>query len=273
MERSTLVDDENPYSDFENNYISISHNFQHYNKIISRITNQKYQNIPLQASFKMTNSSEYNKYHFKLKNFFFYKLNNDLWKSNLFFSYTSKYIKYIKFDVFPNIKLIITNSNFPIKLTLKHGKYQSSRNQNIVDYEFSSLLKSMLPYSKSALGIEYFHRDNYNFLNNPLFSIIKVKGAYNKIHSFEDNIKILSSIKSIYEINNLTDHFKIQLTNQLNVKKSFIGILDRKKKNDTKDNHITSGFDFRSKILGINFMERESIIDNRSDFIIQNHLI
>ena len=129
----------------------------------------------------------------------------------------------------------------------------------------------MLPYSKSALGIEYFHRDNYNFLNNPLFSIIKVKGAYNKIHSFEDNIKILSSIKSIYEINNLTDHFKIQLTNQLNVKKSFIGILDRKKKNDTKDNHITSGFDFRSKILGINFMERESIIDNRSDFIIQNH--
>jgi hypothetical protein len=259
-------------SDFDNNYITLSHDVKRYDQIISTITRQKYKPTPLRLSFKFINSSDYNKYHLKLKNFFFYKINGDTWKSNIFLSYTSKYMKYIKFDIFPNVKLIITNDNLPIKVSIKHGKYQSARDQNIVDYDFSRLLKSMLPYHKTGLNIEYFNRDINYYGYNSLFTIFKIKGGYNKIFNFEDNIKLLASAKVIYDINNLTNLFNIQISNQLNVKKSFIDIFEKKKKNESKDFHITSGFDFKSKILGFNFLEQESVIDNRSNFLVQNHM-
>jgi hypothetical protein len=255
-------------SDFENNYFGISHNFRNYHRFISKITEQRYEPTPLTLSLKMVNSSEFNKWDLKFKNLFFYNINENLWKLHFYVNYTNKKIKYINFEIFPNFKVIFSNNNLPIKFTLKHGQYQAARNQNIADYDFSNIVHSMLPYNKTGINIQTFYRNNYFINRDPLLVLSRYKAAYNKVHNFEDNVKLSTSLKGVYEIQRATDLFNIQLCNQLTVKKSFIGILDNRQHTEA---HITSGYDFRSKILGFNFLERDSVIDNRIDFMAQNY--
>jgi hypothetical protein len=256
-------------SDFENNNFGISHNFKNYQNFISQITGQKYEPTPLVLSLKLVNSAEFNKWDLKIKDLFFYKINNTLWKTQFYINYTNKKIKYINFEIFPNFKLIFTNNTHPLKLTLKHGQYQAARNQNIVDYDFSKIIQSMLPYSKSEVSLQYMFRDNFWIKRDPLYVMSRVKGAYNKVHGYEDNVRLSTSLKCIYELQHLTNLFTVQLTDQVTIKKSFIGLTHQRQFDEP---HITSGYDFRSKILGFNFLERDSVIDNRIDLMAQNYI-
>jgi hypothetical protein len=255
-------------TDFGNNHFGISQNFRNYHHYISKLTDQTYTPTPLTLRLKMTNSTDFSKWDLRFKNLFFYNIGSNLWKLHFHLNFTNKKIKYINYDVFPNCKAIFSSDTVPLKFTLKHGQYQASRNQNIVDYDFSKVIQSMLPYNKSGASLQYLFRDNFWLGRDPVYILGRTKVAYNKIHNYEDNIKLSGSVKCIYELQRLTDLFTVQLSNQVNVKKSFLGMLDSRQFTEP---HITSGYDFRSKILGFNFLERDSVIDNRIHFMAQNY--
>jgi hypothetical protein len=254
-------------SDFEKNEIGISHNFRNYERWMSKFTNQTYEPTPLTLGLKMEHSSNFKKWDLTFKNLFFYNINNNLWEIDLLLNYTTKKIKYINFDVYPNYKLTFTSDTVPLKLTLKHGQYQSSRNQDIVGHDFSKVIQSMLPYSKSSISCKLLYGNTFWFGKDHLSLYSYAKAGYNKIHKYEDNLKLSGSVKAVYENNTFTDLFTIQLSNRFTVKKSLPGVFDTR---NFEEPHITSGYDFNSKILGFNILETESVIDNRNNFMIQN---
>ena len=240
-----------------------------YNEYLSKITKQFHKDETCLIKLYSLNSSLGNKYAIKLKNFFFYRFFNqkNLTHFNFELSKKEKNIQSINFNVSPNFKLSMDNL-----LSIKYGKYEAGINQiffnrkrkngneETTNYDFSSVFPSMIP--RKRLGITF----NKNF---PFFkhSFLQMKMTFNKIFSYENNLKFIHRIKSYFNIP--TSYFNLLINNELCFKESFCFGRDDEEKNFGY-HHILSYFRPRSKIIEMNIPNHENEISPGENFYIQN---
>ena len=265
-----------------------------YGKFISAITQQNIPDEKSILKLYRLSSSSGNKYAFKFNNFFYFKLHQDnfhkrrntineckcdinnkneerkekestedkIYRFNLEIAKKSKIINSLNFDMNPLIK--ITMNNF---LKLKYGNYYGSHNQpilfnnllsnnnNKIQYEFSSVFPSMIPYKRAGISFNKIFSNENNIHN--------LKLSFNKIFEYESNIKLSNILKSSYTLN-LSNYFNILFSNELIIKKSFVF---HKK---VKYNHIFSNYHIKSKIVDMNIEQKNNEINNGNNFYIQN---
>ena len=265
-----------------------------YGKFISAITQQNIPDEKSILKLYRLSSSSGNKYAFKFNNFFYFKLHQDnlnkrknninecmceinnkkdeqkekestedkIYRFNLEIAKKSKIINSLNFDMNPLIK--ITMNNF---LKLKYGNYYGSHNQpilfnnllsnnnNKIQYEFSSVFPSMIPYKRAGISFNKIFSSENNIHN--------LKLSFNKIFEYESNIKLSNILKSAYTFN-LSNYFNILFSNELIIKKSFVF---HKK---VKYNHIFSNYHIKSKIVDMNIEQKNNEINNGNNFYIQN---
>ena len=185
-----------------------------------------------------------------------------IYRFNLEIAKKSKIINSLNFDMNPLIK--ITMNNF---LKLKYGNYYGSHNQpilfnnllsgdnNKIQYEFSSVFPSMIPYKRAGISFNKIFSSENNIHN--------LKLSFNKIFEYESNIKLSNILKSSYTFN-LSNYFNILFSNELIIKKSFVF---HKK---VKYNHIFSNYHIKSKIVDMNIEQKNNEINNGNNFYIQN---
>jgi hypothetical protein len=187
------------------------------------------------------------------------KINNNkelIYKFNLEISKKSKIINSLNFEMNPLIK--ITMNNF---LKLKYGNYHASNHQpilfnnNKIQYDFSSIFPSMIPYKRIGISL------NKSFSNEN--NVHNLKLSFNKIIEYESNIKLSNILKSSY-IFNFFNCFNILFSNEFIVKKSFVF---QKK---VKYNHIFSNYHIKSKIVDMQMEQKNNEINNGNNFYIQN---
>ena len=273
-------------------YIKFPLNF--YGQFISKITQQNIPEEKSVLKFYRLSSSSGNKYAFKFHNFFYFKLhqeqlakrncknqecinnntneenkendskNDKIYKFNFELAKKSKIINSLNFEMSPLIK--ITMNNF---LKIKYGNYFGSNNQpilfnnlisnnnntNRIQYDFSSVFPSMIPYKR----IGFSFNKTFSSENN----IHNLKLSFNKIFEYESNIKLSNILKSSY-IFNLSNYFNILFSNELTIKKSFVF---HKK---VKYNHIFSNYHIKSKIVDMNMEQKNNEINNGNNFYIHN---
>jgi len=276
-----------------------------YPLFISKLTRQEEIKRPLLLNFHHTKSIYSSKYALKLNNIFYYKFHGSetvnansnatpniiqLLNFNLKFLHKSKLIKLVNFNIMPDVTLSMHNisSRLPFNLSLKFGKYQASRvqhfdnNEEFGSYDFSKVLKSMLPYYRT--GVRLSHSDNFSMrmLNKNFNFVTKVICGLNRIHNYEDNLKLSTNLKLTFDIyEEIGKFFKIKISDDLHIKKTFIsGWTDSKNFKESKSNvnsckeytehHVLSGYECHSKLLEMNILNTENIIENGSDFYIQN---
>jgi hypothetical protein len=239
-----------------------------YHYYLSKLTNQIHPNEKCLIQLYSLNSSLGNKYAIKLKNFLFYKFFNqkELTHFNLELSKKRKIIQSINFDINPNFKLSMDNL-----LKVKYGKYEAginqiffNRNKNkegeINNYDFSSVFPSMIP--RKRLGITF--NKTFPFFSHSFF---QMKTTFNKIFSYENNVKFIHRIKSYFNIP--TSYFNLLINNELCFKESFCFGRDDEEKNFGY-HHILSYFRPRSKIIEMNIPNHENEISPGENFYIQN---
>jgi hypothetical protein len=252
-----------------------------YNKyyiLLSKLTKQSNIKKPLVLDFHITKSATELKYGLNFRHFFYYNFfDKNLWTFNLDLSTKKKMIKFVNFDILPIIKLSASNTDIPLTLSLKHGKYQGSREQIFENYDYSQVLKSMLPYHRTGLNLSHMRYYDFNFLNRDVLFIHKYKLGYNCIHNYEDNLKTSISFKTLFDIKEFK-FFTLGLSNEIVIKNSFINPISKYKSSQVNDkdfnpHHITSFFECRSKILGFNILNDDKTIDNGVKFYIRNNTI
>ena len=276
----------------------IKYPFKKYPQLISSITNQELINKPLIFEFNQTKSLYSLKYSMKFQNIFSYRLgrqNSDdflqLLNFNLQLATETKMIKLINFDVSPIIRLSFQNSSstLPFTCAFKLGKYQASRTQNfeskdVESVDFSKLVKSMLMHYRTGLSLSY-NKDFTGDLFGKIFeNSSKIKLCFNRIHNYEDNLKLTATHKTFFDLYKEFNYFlKLRISNEFTVKRSFIrpssnlfGSQEKKSKNTFpnssiyKEHHVLSGYNCHSKLLEISLLNTENSIDNGCDFVIQN---
>jgi hypothetical protein len=274
----------------------ITHVNQNWHKFISKITNQFGINKKLEVQFNTTKSPYSLKYAFKFNNLFFYRINKNYNLNNFFdilsfdieIAQKKKMIKLINFDILPVVKFSINNDSekFPCSLDFKFGNYQASRIQYYDtnrNYDFSKVIKSMLPYFRTGVSLNTHQSNNLNLWDRDVHLIYKASAAINRIHNYEDNIKLSTTIKTLFDLCSLyRNKFTIGFTNELIIKKSFIreNMLEFQKlikeenikhsNREYSQHHVLSGYECHSKLVGINFLNTETLIENGSNFHIHN---
>lgn len=274
--------------------------FKKYHLLIHKLTGQKDINKPLMFKLDHTKSSYGLKYGAKFQNIFYYRINPEnsdktlqLLNFNLIVSQKTKLIKLVNFDVSPIVKLSMHNvsSQFPFNLSFKFGKYQGSRIQHFDNteqdnYDLSKVVKSLLPFYRSCLNLSHSRDFTLNFNNKPVEILTKCSCSLNRIHSYEDNIKLSTNVKIYYDIyEEFKKLFRLRICNEFSIKKSFIISNKKNKKKDFyedsnygnvskvyKENHILSGYECHSKLLEMNLLNLDNVIDNGSNFYLQNVL-
>jgi hypothetical protein len=271
-----------------------------YPLLISKITGQEVINKPLIIKLDHTKSPYSLKYGAKFQNIFYYRLNPSnnkdnsllqLLNFNLYLSQKSKLIKLVNFDVSPIIKISMHNisSYFPFSLGFKCGTYQASRIQHFdsADYQYydiSKVLKSMLPYFRTGISIKHNKNFEFSFLNKKFDVMTRHIIALNRIHNYEDNLKISTGVKIYFDIfEEVKKLFLLRVCNEFTIKKAFIshyknikskfanddsGNISRK----VKEHHVLSGYECHSKLLEMNLLNIENVIENGSDFYLQNQI-
>jgi hypothetical protein len=274
--------------------------FKKYPLLISKITGQEGINKPLIIKLDHTKSPYSLKYGAKFQNIFYYRLNqsNDkdnsllqLLNFNLYLSQKSKLIKLVNFDVSPIIKLSMQNisSYFPFSLSFKCGTYQASRIQHFdsAEYEYydiSKVLKSMLPYFRTGVSLKHNRDFEFNFLNKKFDVMTRHIMALNRIHNYEDNLKLSTGVKIYFDIfEEVKKLFLLRVCNEFTIKKAFISPYKNLKSKfgnedstniskKVKEHHVLSGYECHSKLLEMNLLNIENVIENGSDFYLQNQI-
>jgi hypothetical protein len=275
--------------------------FKKYPQLLSLITKQEIKDKPLIFHFNQTKSLYSLKYSMKFHNIFSYRLaeNNSenllqLLNFDLQLSTETKMIKLINFDVSPIVRICFNNisTNLPFTCAFKFGKYQASRIQkfesrDVEAVDFSKLVKSMLLHYRTGLSVSYSKDFSGNLLGVLFENSSKIKICLNKIHNYEDNLKLVTSLKTYFDIFKEFNYlFKLRLSNDFTIKKSFIRpdtniygnnryLNENKNINPSrstlyKEHHVLSGYDCHSKLLEISLLNTENSIDNGCDFIVQN---
>lgn len=252
----------------------LSYPVKYYNKFLSKLTNQDNPSESLLIKFYTLTSTYSNKYAFKMKNFFFYKtIKGKMININAEVSTKSKMMRMINFDITPIFKL--TMNNLIMNPSLKYGRYYANRNQILNgSYDFSKVLKSMLPYHRIGLSLLHIV---------PIIdsSIYRIKATFNKIFNYEDNIKLTNQIKTAFIIP--LKIASLMVNNDFIIKKAFI-IPQRLHPSELvylsssasapiyKEHHILSGFLCQSRLLEMNMMNKDNEIDNGIDCYANNVL-
>jgi len=215
-----------------------------YTEKFSKIMGIDELNDPMRANVVISRSSYFLKYGINLKNLLFFKILEDIWTTNLEISSKKKVIKLIHFDILPAIKFTTVSTNIPLTFFFKYANYRGSGDQQFADYDYSQILKSLLPYDRLGLGFKYEDaidlsikshliknnnskideeqtklRTEISGLNNLLLYKLKLK--FNKICNYEDSIKVGVSSKYIKDINFL-NQFTLAFQNELHLKNSLI---------------------------------------------------
>ena len=270
-----------------------------YPLLLKKITGQEGINKPLIIKLDHTKSPYSLKYGAKFQNIFYYRLNPannenalfQLLNFNLYLSQKSKLIKLVNFDVSPIIKLSMQNisSYLPFSLSLKCGRYQASRIQHFDSAEFqyydiSKVLKSMLPYFRTGVSLRHNRDFELNFFNKKFDIMTRHILAVNRIHNYEDNLKLSTGVKIYFDIfEEVRKLFLLRVCNEFTIKKAFINPnknLKNKMGNEdsgnvskrVKEHHVLSGYECHSKLLEMNLLNVENVIENGSDFYLQNQI-
>jgi hypothetical protein len=256
--------------------------YKKYNILLNKFLNQNLNNnnsLPLIIDLNIIKSATTTKIGTTLKNILQFKLlDNNIFTLDLDLSSKKKIIKYVNLDILPLIKFTLTNNNNNIELNLKTGKYQGSKEQLFNNnYDYSNILQSLLPYNKSSLSLKY--TNDYILYNNILL-LYKYKITLNKINNYENNIKGLISLKTIFDINNF-NLFTLGISNEIKLRNAIIYKYNKNKNkinNTINSNHITSTYECKSKILNLNInnIDNNTNIINNNDnntYYIQNNLI
>ncbi len=269
--------------------------FKYYPSLISRITGQpEIPEMHLNVNFQQQRSIYSNKRQIKFQNLFFYKVGDSdkdylgLINLNLKFMYKCKLIKLVNFDVNPHITLQMQNLNekLPFTASVNFGKYSASRVQHFDNnveygsYDLSKVLKSMLPYYRTGAKFKFSDGRSFKIRNTDIDILSKITLALNRIHGYEDNVKISTSIQTridLYE--EFAKKFRLKISNDLNAKKAFIKAYKLNKpgkRNNSSsvkeysEHHVLSGHELNSKLLEMNILNTENLINNGSDFYLQN---
>ena len=258
---------------------------KNYTKNLSNILGTKIFNEPLKASFIISGSSYYFKYALNLKNFFFIQLNEKIWSSNLEISSKKKMIKLVNFDILPVIKFTTTNNEYPLSISLKYANYRGSSEQHFGNYDYSQILKSLLPHNRIGIGIKYEDSIDFNenisgknLKENLLLYRFKIKS--NKIFNYENSLKFIFSTKYLKDFD-ILNQCSLGLSNETHFKTSYIF----NEKNNIKGNegsnsddiisfnpnHLLSANEAISRILGVNVSGLQKEINLGQNFYISNY--
>jgi len=250
----------------------ITYKYKKYGEIISKLLNIYPIQKQLEVEFNTIKSPFSMKYAFSFRNIFFYKFANSLWTMDFELFSKKKAVRMVNFDVLPGVKFSFSNNsnNFPLTLNIKHGRYQASRDQIFEKYDFRQIIPSLLPYSATSVSAVHTNYRELKLINDKkLFMIYRAKIGMNKIHLFEDNIKLSGKYKFLFAFN-VFDKFDINFTNETLLQKSFI----LKSNKDHIKPHILSGFDCFSKILGMNIIssEQSHVLNPGTTVCLRNNL-
>lgn len=210
--------------------------------------------LPMRVDLVFSRSSYFSKYTLDFKNPFFFKLLSETWTTDFEINSKTKKIKYINYEILPSFKLSTKSTSVPISLYLKHANYRASGAQDFGAYDFSQLLKSLLPYSRTSIGVKFedvydikakkeplaFEKNAQEKLSNirkkssgsaadeniikPTFDGLlayKLKLSFNKIKGYEDSVKLRANAKFFKDID-CSGKFTLGVTNEASLKNSFI---------------------------------------------------
>ncbi len=250
----------------------ITYKYKKYGQFLSNILKTPTVNKQLEVEFNTTKSPFSIKYALNFKNIFFYKFPSSLWSLDMEIFSKKKIVRMVNFDVLPGFKFSCSSNSptFPLTFNIKHGRYQAARDQIFERYDFQKIIPSLLPYTSSSFSVVH---ENFKELNiykdrkNPMF-IYRGKIGLNRIHNFEDNIKLSAKLKSLFTVK-VFDKFDVNISNESVVQKSFL-----LKTGEEDSHHVLSGFDCFSKILGMNIVSDESshILNPGTTFSARNQL-
>jgi len=237
------------------NSFTLGYTNKNYTERLSKLLGIEDFKTPMRVDLVFSRSSFFSKYALDFKNPFFFKLFNDKWTTDFEINSKTKKIKYVNYDILPSFKLTAKNTVIPISLYLKHANYRASAEQDFGAYDYSQLLKSLLPYERTSIGIKF--EDVYNFKakpeqpiadnnhninqspsrpkSNPIHENIeslveptfdgllayKLKLNLNRIKCYEDSLKLRATAKLFKHIP-FTENFAFSVTNELSLKNSFI---------------------------------------------------
>lgn len=252
-------------------------------------------NKPLIVDFNIIKSATTTKVGTIFKNILFFNFNNysifkgnnnnninnnnsNVWSLDLDIATKRKMIKYVNFDILPIIKLSFNNVNIPLTINIKTGHYQGSKEQIFDNYDYSLVLKSLLPCFKSSVSI--VNTNSYLLRSNDILFLYKLKLSGNKITNYESSIKGLISLKAIFDLKQFK-LFTLNVCNEMKLRNAYIIKTNNSNKNkvnnklDVNTNHVTSTYECKSKICNFNILNDNDnkIIDNGLNYFIQNNLI
>ena len=248
----------------------ITYKYKKYGEFISNLLKMPPVQKELAIEFNTIKSPFSMKYAFSFKNLFFKNFRNSLWTMDVEIFSKKKLVRMVNFDILPGIKFSFNNNsdNFPISFSLKHGMYQASRDQIFEKYDITQVIPSLLPYSATSMSVIHNNSRDINISNHSIFLIYRGKIGLNRIHLFEDNIKLSGKFKMLYKLN-VFDKFDIDFTNETLLQQSFI----LKANKEHSNHHVLSGFDCLSKILGMSVVssEQSHILNPGTKFCIKNN--
>jgi hypothetical protein len=105
--------------------------------------------------------------------------------------------------------------------------------------------------------------------NRDLNIVYKAKIAGSRVAGIEDSIKLSGAFKMIYTFP-CGNWFNIGLSNESQVKKSFVLNNQTSLKYGEPNHHIISLFDIHSRLIGFNIRKDEKSLEIGTDIIIQN---
>jgi hypothetical protein len=146
------------------------------------------------------------------------------------------------------------------------------------------LVKSMLMHYRTGLSMSYNKDFTGDLFGKTFDNSSKIKLCFNRIHNYEDNLKLTATHKTFFDLYKEFNYFlKLRISNEFTVKRSFIrpsnylfGSQASTSKNSFsnssiyKEHHVLSGYNCHSKLLEISLLNTENSIDNGCDFVIQN---
>jgi hypothetical protein len=239
------------------NSFTMGYSNKKYTEKLSKLLGIEDFNLPMRVDLVFSRSSYFSKYTLDLKNPFFFKLFSDTWTTDFEINSKNKKIKYINYEILPSFKLATKSTSVPVSLYIKHANYRASAEQDFGSYDFSQLLKSLLPYDRTSIGVKFedifdfkiksapeiFANDkdhkivinkrrsskdqsenkqevnNKSGLDNLL--VYKLKLNYNKIKGYEDAVKFRANGKYFKDLEN-GEKFTLGFTNETSLKNSFI---------------------------------------------------
>lgn len=200
-----------------------------YTEKLSNLLGTENFNKPLILKLGYNRSTYFSKFLLDIENPLFFKILNDTWTTQFQIKSINKSIKYINYDILPSFKITSTSTSLPISFYAKHANYRASAQQDFGNYDFSQLLKSLLPYNRTSVGIQYddvydFNSKNLTNLDCPkLVNMLNytLKLKFNRIKAYEDSIKFCATTRYNKSLN-IGDIFTLRFTNETFLRNSYI---------------------------------------------------